>query len=151
MQKKKTDETKFDISLYTDILDKVYPGKYGELVGDLRTWRNQLFHKGDKVYAQKEFDKSWSKLSAFLQKHGFDLNKVNDWKTGDFFSNTKYILHIHIACSSFLQGNMKRVYFENFLKFSLSDVSETGTLSSIYIKQVFEVNFCLQRLMTKKF
>lgn len=116
---KKTDEAKFDISLYTDILRKVYPGKYGELVGDLKIWRNQLFHQGDKVYAQKEFDKSWSKLSAFLQKHGFDLNKVNDWKTCDFFSNAKYILHMDIACSSFLQGNMKRVYFENenFLNF----------------------------------
>ena len=107
---KKTDKAKFDISLYSDILDKVYSGKYGELVGGLRTWRNQLFRKGDKVYAQKEFDKSWNKLSAFLGKNGFDLDKVNDRKTCEFFSNPKYILHINMAYTSFLQGNMKRVY-----------------------------------------
>ena len=111
---KRTDKAKFDISLYADILHKVYPRKYGQFAVDLKKWRNELFHKGDKVYAQKEFDNSWSKLSDFLQKNGFDLNKVNDWKTCNFFSNPKYILHIHFAYSSFLQGNMKRVYFENF-------------------------------------
>ena len=75
------DENKFDIILYTDLIDVMFKTKYKSLVDDLRSYINRLCHMARKDMSEKEFNKEWNNTCFMLRKHGFADN-VADLKTG---------------------------------------------------------------------
>ena len=85
-----TDERKFDLTLYTSIIEKKFPRKYDQLVADLRQSRNTEFHRGDKSLSDKEFDQLWNETTQMLVSHGFDIQLVGDLKTCDLSSTQKF-------------------------------------------------------------
>ena len=92
-----TDERKFDLTLYTSIIENKFPNKYNRLVADLRQSRSDEFHRGNKSLSNKEFDQLWNNTTQMLESHGFDIQLVGDLKTCDLSSTQKFndcIMHI---------------------------------------------------------
>ena len=77
----KTDESKFDITLYTHLIQQMFPSTYNELIKTLRGIRNDLCHMPDKKISESDFEKQWNIICTELQKHGFN-EPVNELKTG---------------------------------------------------------------------
>ena len=71
-----TDESNFDITLYTKIIKGLYGRQYDRLVGDLRKLRNNIWHKGDPGLTEEEFENLWEEASETLTSHHFDMNSV---------------------------------------------------------------------------
>ena len=86
----KTDQSKFDVTLFTSIIDVKYGNKYRLLVTDLRDARNKLFHKGDKSISDFQFNQLWNDTSQMLKKHGFDPILVDDLKEFNSVSLQKF-------------------------------------------------------------
>ena len=82
-----TDESKFDLTLYTSIIENLFPKKYDSLVADLRNSRNRESHRGSKNLSSIEFDQLWFDTMQMLQKHGFDMQLVGNLKTCDLPSD----------------------------------------------------------------
>lgn len=81
-----TDETKFDIALYTSLIQVMFGSKYDALIKDLRDKRNELHHMANKNMSQSDFDKHWHSTWFMLKGHGFN-KVVADLKTGNLLSN----------------------------------------------------------------
>ena len=45
-----TDESKFDITLYTKLIEKMFKGRYQDLIKDLRQNRNNLYHMANQAF-----------------------------------------------------------------------------------------------------
>lgn len=75
------DESKFDLTLLLNVIDKKFPNKYVSFVTDLRRLRNIESHRGDKSLSNEEFDKKWNETIQILQNHGFNIKLVGDLKT----------------------------------------------------------------------
>lgn len=80
-----TDYTKFDVTLYTSIIQKKFDKKYDSLVSDLRKARNGIFHRGKKELSNNEFECLWKSTLDMLQNHGFDPRSIVDLKVCDIF------------------------------------------------------------------
>ena len=76
-----TDESKFDITLYTGLISNMFGSKYSSLVMDLRNYRNHLYHMGKKDMPQSNFEDEWSSACFMLKRHGF-TETVEDVKNG---------------------------------------------------------------------
>ena len=76
-----TDEGKFDITLYTCLIQQMFPSKYKGLMRTLRDIRNGLCHMSDKKIPESDFQKRWNSICAKLQNHGFNKS-VDKLKTG---------------------------------------------------------------------
>lgn len=85
-----TDYNEFDLTLFTSIIEKLYGGKYKQLVKDLRNVRNTQFHRGNPMLSDKEFKQLWYETTHMLVGHGLDLTLVVDLENCDLFSNQKY-------------------------------------------------------------
>ena len=85
-----TDESKFDITLYTALISNMFGSKYSSLVMDLRNYRNHLYHMGKKDMSESNFEDEWSTACLMLKRHGFtetveDMkNRKKNLKTVDF-------------------------------------------------------------------
>ena len=86
----KTDQSKFDVTLFTSIIDVKYGNKYRLLVNDLKKARNELFHEGDKSISDFHFNQLWNDTSQMLVKHGFDPILVDDLKEFNRVSLQKF-------------------------------------------------------------
>ena len=85
-----TDHNKFDLTLFTSIIENKFGDKYKTLVGDLRGVRNKEFHRGNKRLTDTEFDHLWNETTSMLENHGFDIKLVDDLKTSNPFSHQKF-------------------------------------------------------------
>ena len=85
-----TDHNKFDLTLFTSIIENKFVNKYKTLVDDLRGVRNKEFHRGNKTLSDTEFDKLWNDITDMLENHGFDMKLVGDLNTSDPFSHPKF-------------------------------------------------------------
>ena len=104
-----TDESKFDLTLYTSIIEKQFPKKYNSLVTDLRKSRNSEFHRGNKSLSDKEFDQLWNDTTQMLESHGFDLQLVGNLKTCDLSTDQQFK---DIAMHIFFEGMGETNFFE---------------------------------------
>lgn len=80
-----TDYNKFDLTLFTSIINNRFGRKYKLLVEDLRYMRNKECHRGKKELSDPEFNQLWECTADMLERHGFDVTSVNDLKSGDSF------------------------------------------------------------------
>ena len=87
---RKTDHSKFDLTLFTSIITVKYGNKYKSLVDDLRNARNEEFHKGDKSLSGSDFNQLWNDTSQMLVNHGFDPKLIKEVKDSDLFSHQKF-------------------------------------------------------------
>ena len=85
-----TDHNKFDLTLFTSIIEKKFGDTYKTLVHDLRRARNKEFHRGNKKLSDTEFDNLWNETTNMLENHGFDMNLVDDLKTSNPLSHQKF-------------------------------------------------------------
>lgn len=105
-----TDETKFDLTLYTSIIQEKFPNKYYSLVKDLRDARNREFHRGSKSLSDTEFDQLWKGTTEILQRHGFNLQLLGNLKTCDLSIDQQFK---DITMRIFLQGRVE-IFFQAF-------------------------------------
>ena len=66
----------FDVTLLTDIIRAKFGARYRSVVHDLKHWRNEIFHRGNKGLSIDEFRQLWRNISDMLQHHGFDLGSI---------------------------------------------------------------------------
>ena len=78
-----TDISKFDLILFLRVIEVMFGSKYIELVLELRSLRNSIHHRGSKRFFRNEFDKLWNNTMAVLEKHGFDLTLINEFRWED--------------------------------------------------------------------
>ena len=83
-----TDESKFDITLYTKLIDVMFKPKYDLLIKDLRDNRNDLCHMANKDISESEFEKRWKHLCEMLKRHDF-TEKVEDLENSNLLAVTK--------------------------------------------------------------
>ena len=81
-----TDENKFDITLYTNLIGAMFNSKYDALINDLRNKRNHLHHMAKKDMSETDFESEWNSTCAMLQGHGFN-KPVKDLKIGNLLSS----------------------------------------------------------------
>ena len=102
-----TDESKFDVTLYTNIIEKKFPKRYDSLVTDLRNARNTECHRGNKKISDSEFNQLWNDTTQMLQKHGFDIQLVGSLRTCDLSSDNQFK---DIAMHNFSTGIEKDLF-----------------------------------------
>ena len=110
-----TDESNFDITLYTKIIKGLYGQKYDTLVGDVRKLRNNIWHKGDPELTEEEFENLWEEASKTLTFHHFDMNSVaglKECESSRFQEHGKRFLN---CIEVFLQGNKKSSVFFSYI------------------------------------
>ena len=83
-----TDESKFDVTLYTSLIDVMFKPKYNRLIKDLRNNRNHIYHMANKDISESDFEKEWNSACAMLQGHGF-AEMVEDLKNCNLFTIKK--------------------------------------------------------------
>ena len=108
-----TDETKFDLTLNTSIIQQKFPNKYDSLVTDLRHARNHEFHRGNKFLSDIEFNDLWKKTTKMLEKHGFNIQLVGALQKCDLSSDQQFK---DIAIRIFFQGMVEN-FFSSIWKF----------------------------------
>ena len=81
-----TDENKFDITLYTNLIQVMFKSKYEALINDLRKKRNRLHHMANKDMSETDFESEWNSTCDMLQGYGFN-RPVKDLKIGNLLSN----------------------------------------------------------------
>lgn len=64
-----TNESKFDISLYTRLIKAISKKDYGALADDLRKSRNSLHHVTNKSMSDTAFEDKWRSSCNMLKKH----------------------------------------------------------------------------------
>ena len=87
---KNTDESKFDITMYTKLIQVMFKEKYNIFISDLRRKRILLYHMKNKDISESNFEKEWNNACFMLKGHGFDEN-VHDLKNGNLLSVEKQI------------------------------------------------------------
>ena len=83
-----TDESKFDVTLYTSLIEVMFKSKYNRLIKDVRKNRNHIYHMANKDISESEFEKEWNSACAMLEGHGF-TESVEDLKNCNLFTIKK--------------------------------------------------------------
>ena len=104
-----TDESKFDVTLYTKLIEVMFRPKYNPLINDLRKKRNHLYHMANKDISQSEFEKEWNSTCAILKGHGF-TETVQDLKNGNLLT-IKKLEKIMDSIKCKIQGNVEVLLF----------------------------------------
>ena len=86
----KTDHNKFDLTLFTGIIDVIFGSTYKSLVKDLRDARNNECHRGNKELSNTEFNDLWKHTTDMLQKYGFNITSVDNLRAGDPFLDRRF-------------------------------------------------------------
>ena len=106
-----TDETNFDISLYTRIIQGIYGKKYKKLVQHLRTLRNSEFHRGKIHLTAVEFEKIWANTLNILRLHDFDVDSVAGLKDCKFSPPQEYAESLFNFIQDCIQGSAESFIF----------------------------------------
>ena len=103
------DYTTFDVTLLTDIIRHKFVDKYNSLVSDLKKWRNDIVHRGNKRLSTDEFNQLWRDISDMLQQQQqhfnlslINLKSVSNLEVHDIILHQEY-RHIIVFI---LQGNI---------------------------------------------
>ena len=83
----KTDPKKFDLTLWTSIIQDKFGDKYKSFREDLRKARNHLFHVGNKELSYQEFKQLWECNIHMLDYYGFNAKLVGDLETCNLFQH----------------------------------------------------------------
>ena len=86
----KTDHSKFDVTLFTNIIKVLFKDKYISLVEDLKQARNRESHRGNKSLSDSDFSQLWNDTSNMLVSHGCESKLVDEVKECDLFSHQKF-------------------------------------------------------------
>ena len=86
-----TDYNKFDLTLFTSIIQNRFGRKYESLVQDLRRARNKECHRANIELSDPEFNQLWKCTTDMLENHGFDVTTVDALKSGDSFLDQRII------------------------------------------------------------
>ena len=100
-----TDESKFDLTLYTKLISVMYKPTYDSLIQDLRDYRNHLYHMGNKDMSESTFDHEWKSAYNMLQVHNF-TETMDDLKKGHL-PPTKELRKIEDSLKGQIQGSVK--------------------------------------------
>ena len=118
-----TDAGNFDISLFVKVInlkiqsldrsqfsaqDNKMIASMKSFANKLRSYRNWLHHEGNKNLSSLMFEQKWSELCQLFQPHGVDMVSVNELKTCDIFSSSKFC---DTAVFIFLQGRVDLLVF----------------------------------------
>ena len=103
-QSRVVDESKFDITLYTKLIEKMFKGKHEHLIKDLRKNRNDLHHMASKYISDSNFETRWKSTCDMLQRHGF-TETVDDLKTGSLLT-IKKLERILNSIESLIKGSV---------------------------------------------
>ena len=107
-----TDIDKFDLPLFTKLIYMAFGNKYKSLVDDLRSMRNSLVHRGDKMISKDEFDKIWESYSNLLENHGLDLRLIEEFRLEDnVIFITQGIIKYNYYISKILLFDIKLLLF----------------------------------------
>ena len=85
-----TDHNKFDLTLFTRIIEVLFGSTYKRLVKDLRDARNNECHRGNKELSDTDFNQLWQCLTKMLEKYGFDVASVDHLRLGDPFLDQRF-------------------------------------------------------------
>ena len=85
-----TDHKKFDLTLFTRIIEVLFGSTYKTLVKDLRDARNNECHRGNKELSDTDFNQLLQRLTKMLEKYGFDVTSINQLKAGDPFLDQRF-------------------------------------------------------------
>ena len=122
-ENKMTDAGNFDISLFVKVINlkiqSLDPSQFSaqdnqriasmkSFANKLRSYRNWLYHEGNKNLSSLMFEQKWSELCQLFQPHGVDMVSVNELKTCDIFSSSKFC---DTAVFIFLQGRVDLLVF----------------------------------------
>ena len=99
-----TDESKFDITLYTGLIRAMFKQKHNSLINDLIAKRNHLYHMANKNLSEKEFEDEWNNVCSTLENHGF-TEAVQDLKIDDLLKIEKVSRTLD-SIKSHIQGNI---------------------------------------------
>ena len=102
-----TDKSKFDITLYTRIIQGLYGNKYVYYLNNLRKLRNKLFHTGSTNLTQADFETLWRDASNTLESYNFDMNSVAGLKDCEFSLPHEYGKPLLHCIERLLQGNVE--------------------------------------------
>ena len=86
----KTDHNKFDVTLFTRIIEVLFGSTYQSLVKDLRDARNNECHRGNKELSDTDFNQLWQRITKMLENYGFDVRSVDNLKAGDPFLDQRF-------------------------------------------------------------
>ena len=84
------DEKKFDLLVYTVVIQFMFGVKYKELLQDVRDMRNKIFHMKDVSICSTKFEQLWSDACNRLCKTGFHIELPNILRYCDLFSVEEY-------------------------------------------------------------
>ena len=110
-----TDESKFDVALYTRIIQGLFGTKYNMLLDDLRKLRNKEFHRGNIQLTKEEFIELWRETSSILESHGFDMDLVDGLKDCEFSQLHKYSEPLLDVIQDCIQGISEPFTFLSYM------------------------------------
>ena len=92
------DESKFDLILYTTVIQTIFGNKYNKPLEYVRTMRNNFFHMKDISNCTVEFEYLWNTACGAFHGMGFDMASLANLKTCNLFlvEECKGILEISI-------------------------------------------------------
>ena len=102
-----TDESKFDLTLYTRIIHGLYGYRYKEFFDDIRDLRNTEFHRGRTKISDAEFQNLWSRASSLLRKHNFDMSSIAGLKYCKFSRPQQYGKPLLNCIEGIIKGNVE--------------------------------------------
>ena len=142
-----TDETNFDISLYTRIIQGIYGEKYRRLLQDLRKLRNSEFHRGKIQLTPVEFEEIWAHALNTLGSHDFDVDSVAGLKDCNFSPPQEYAESLMNFIQDCIQGSVESFIF--FCHVIYMDTLYVGSRLRIYFhlgnkSSILSISFFLQ-------
>ena len=111
----KADHNKFDLTLWTGIIQDLFGDKYKSFRDDLRKARNNLFHLGNKELSDHEFKQLWESNIQMLDHYGFNTKLVGDLETCNIFRH-QWIKDMGISST---QGNITITFGIIFWQFAV--------------------------------
>ena len=110
----KTDETKFDITLYGFIIRTIAKHTQTNIQEDIKVvnsivnFRNRMKHMGNKKMNEQEFKKQWKEIVTFFHQNGFNVNVISSLKS-DVLLSPKYVESVIVFL---LEGNVSFLVFK---------------------------------------
>ena len=76
-----TDISKFDITLYACVIQEMFKQKYQKEIEEVRKWRNEISHQGQKPMSDNDFNQKWASFMQFVASCGINTGKYVNLKT----------------------------------------------------------------------
>lgn len=80
---KTIDESKFDLLMYTTVIQIMFSTEYNDFIYDVTNMRNDIFHMKNISISMLDFQQRWIHANNMLKKYGFDVKSIGPLKTCD--------------------------------------------------------------------